>query len=214
MMDVLIVGAGAQAKYISEISRVRADFKVIGALDIMGNPDVIGKDIGGVEIIGGLDFLGSYEPAPDRRVIIAASDNRRKQELAEQLKRRGFQFFTAIHPTAVIAGTARIGEGAIINPRAVIQPFARIGNHVMIHAGCIVEHDCVIDDFANLAPGAILAGWVNVGCRATLFTNCSVIPAKSIGEDAVVGAGAVVIRDVPAGQTVVGNPARVLGDAT
>ncbi len=214
MMEVLIVGAGAQAKQVCEIWRLRGDFELVGALDIMGNPDIIGKDIGGAKIIGGLDFLDSYEPTPDRRVFIAASSNKRKQELAEQLEGRGYQFYTGIHPSAVISDTAQISEGALINPLVIIQPFARIGRHVVVHAGSIVEHDCVLDDFTILAPAVALAGWVKVGRRANLYTNCSVIPAKSIGDDAVVGAGAVVIEDVPAGKVVAGSPARVLRDVT
>lgn len=212
-MNVLIVGAGAQAKYIAEIARVRGDCPVIGILDVQDNPEIIGQDLGGAKVVGGLEALDAYSPSSDLGVIVASGEPRRKEDLVRLLSARGFSFVTVLHPTASVASSARIGEGVIVNACAVIQPFARIGNHVMIHAGCIVEHNCVVEDFANLAPRATLAGWVRVGRCATLFTGCSVIPGKSIGEDAVVGAGAVVLNDVPNGKTVVGNPARLLRES-
>lgn len=212
-MNVLIVGAGAQAKYIAEIAHVRGDCPVIGILDVQDNPDIIGQDLGGAKVVGGLEALDAYSPSSDLGVIVASGEPRRKEDLVRLLSARGFSFVTVLHPTASVASSARIGEGVIVNACAVIQPFARIGNHVMIHAGCIVEHNCVVEDFANLAPRATLAGWVRVGRCATLFTGCSVIPGKSIGEDAVVGAGAVVLNDVPNGKTVVGNPARLLRES-
>jgi acetyltransferase-like isoleucine patch superfamily enzyme len=80
----------------------------------------------------------------------------------------------------------------------------------MLHANAVVEHDNIIEDYVNLAPGVNLAGWVTVKQGATVYTGAVAIPKVTIGRGAVVGAGAVVLRDVPDGAMVVGVPARVI----
>ena len=211
-MNLLIIGAGAQAKYAVEIAKTMSNINIMGILDVFENPEIAGKDFGGVSVEGGMDKLDTFQPSSDMRLIVAVSDNRKKEDIVCTLSERGYSFTGLTHPSATIASTARIGVGVIINPTAVIQPFAVIGNHVMIHAGCIIEHDCIVEDFSNLAPRATLSGWVKVGKRVNLYTGCSVIPGKSIGDNAVVGAGAVVIEDVLPGKTVAGVPARCIGE--
>ncbi|MBT4482103.1 MAG: acetyltransferase [Candidatus Latescibacteria bacterium] len=211
-MNLLIIGAGAQAKYAVEIAKTKPNINIMGILDVFNNPEIAGKDFGGVSVEGGMDKLETFQPSSDMRLIVAVSDNRKKEDIVYTLLERGYSFTELIHPSATIASTARIGVGVLVNPTAVIQPFAVIGNHVMIHAGCIIEHDCIVEDFSNLAPRTTISGWVKVGKRAKLYTGCSVIPGKSIGDDAIVGAGAVVIDDVPSGKTVAGVPAHCIGE--
>lgn len=210
-MNVLVVGAGAQAKYILEIARARGDFEVVGLLDTMDNPTMVGRRLDGAAVLGGLDVLERHPPATGLAIMVAVADGGSKEALATDLHGRGYSFHTAIHPTAVVAHTAAVGTGVILNPLTVVQPFARVEDHAMVHAGCIVEHDCVVGRCANLAPGVRLAGWVRVGPRATVYTGACVIPQRTIGADAIVGAGAVVTEDVPAGTKVVGVPARPVG---
>lgn len=207
--ELLIVGAGAQAKYVLEICTLRRDMTVLGLVDVENNPAIWDRSRFGTRVLGGLDALEEWS-APERAAIVCTGDNFKKQRLTEQVVRLGYQVVSRIHPRAVVATTAQIGEGAIINAGAVIQPYAQLHKGVMVHAGVIVEHDNDIGDFVNLAPGARLAGWVTVKQRAYIYTGASVIPGKTIGVDAQVGAGAVVIDDVPDRAVVVGVPARVV----
>lgn len=210
-MKIILVGAGAQAKYALEILRFYEDRQVVGLIDVLNDPDAWGRTIGRAQVLGNLSVL---EPLIESKQVDAAlictGNTAQKEELWHKVRQFGLEITSAVHPRAIIAETARLGKGVIVNAGAVIQPFACIGDGVMIHAGVIVEHDNVIEDFANLAPGAKLAGWVHVGKRATVFTGAIVIPQITIGADAVVGAGAVVIEDVAAQATVVGVPARVI----
>lgn len=213
-MNVILVGAGAQAKYAQEIYRHYPDRKVIGMIDVMDNPDYWGRVIDRATVLGNLSVLESLiAQGQVDAALICTGNTAQKEQLWQWVRRLGLEMINAIHPQAVIASTAELGTGVIVNACAVIQPFARIGHGVMIHAGAIVEHDSVVGDFANLAPGSRLAGWVHVGKRATIFTGASIIPQITIGDDAVVGAGTVVIRDVAAETTVVGVPARVVNRA-
>jgi sugar O-acyltransferase (sialic acid O-acetyltransferase NeuD family) len=210
-VKVILVGAGAQAKYALEILRFYKDRRIVGLIDVMDNSDFWGRTIGQVKVLGNLSVLESLvENQQVDAALVCVGKTAQKEEIWHQVRGFGLEITSAIHPQAVIAETAQLGKGVIVNACAVIQPFARIGDGVMIHAGVVVEHDNVIEDFANLAPGVKLAGWVHVGKRATVFTGVTVIPQITIGADAIVGAGAVVIEDVPARATVVGVPARVI----
>ena len=207
--ELLIVGAGAQAKYVLEICALLGDMLVLGLVDVADNPVIWGKPRFGTHVLGGLEVLAQWSRTGGA-AIVCTGDNLHKQQLTEQVTRLGYQLVNRIHPRAVIATTAQIGEGTIINAGAVVQPYARLGRGVMIHAGVVVEHDDHIEDYVNLAPGVRLAGWVTVKQRAYVYTGASVIPSKTIGADAQVGAGAVVINDVPDRAVVVGVPARIV----
>ena len=203
---ILIIGTGAQAKYALEVFHLRK-IPVVGIIALPG--ETPSGDIDGVRVMGSIDqFENIYTKNGKPFLVICCSKNKIKEELVKELSKYGCQYNNVIHPSAVIARTAIIGRGVIVNANAVIQPYAKVGNHVMIHAGAIIEHDCVIGDYANLAPRVSLAGYVKVGKGATVYTGAVAIPSVKIGEYAIVGAGGVVLKDVRNDVTVAGCPAR------
>ncbi len=90
------------------------------------------------------------------------------------------------------------------------MPNTRIGKHVIIHSGSVIEHDNVLDGFVNVAPRVSTAGNVKIGKASYIYTGAVVIPKITIGKNAVIGAGAVVLKDVEDNSTVVGVPAKVI----
>ena len=114
------------------------------------------------------------------------------------------------HPSAVVSPSARIAPGTVLLPMVVVNARAEIGRGTILNTGAIVEHDCRVGAGAHLSPGAIIAGEVVVESLAWIGTGAVVIPRRVIGAGAIVGAGSTAHRDVPAGTTVVGNPARVV----
>jgi sugar O-acyltransferase (sialic acid O-acetyltransferase NeuD family) len=117
-------------------------------------------------------------------------------------------------PDARVFGP-EVQPGCIILAGAVIMRNTRIGRGVLVNIGALVGHDCVLEDWCSIQPGAALTGRVHVeegayvGINATLIARHKDRPLR-IGRGAIVGGGAVVLEDVPEGRTVVGNPARVL----
>jgi sugar O-acyltransferase (sialic acid O-acetyltransferase NeuD family) len=115
-----------------------------------------------------------------------------------------------LDPTAVIARTASVAEGAVVNAAAVVAAATEVGRFAHLNRGASVGHHNRIGDFATLGPGCVLAGHVRVGRGAFLGAGAVCAPEVEIGANAVVGAGAVVLADVPPGAVAVGNPARVV----
>lgn len=123
----------------------------------------------------------------------------------------GFSFMSVTHPTAIIADGVAIGGGAQIMAGTVVQTGSTIGRNTIINSGAVIDHDAVIGDHCHIATGAALSGHVTLGTGVHIGTGAAIIQGIAIADNATVGAGAVVIRDVGAGQTVAGNPARVIG---
>jgi sugar O-acyltransferase (sialic acid O-acetyltransferase NeuD family) len=117
---------------------------------------------------------------------------------------------TLVDPSAIVDRTSSIGPGSVVYPNVFIGARARLGGGVFVLSGAIINHDADIGERVVIASGATLAGSVTVGNRAYLGQGCQVRQHTRIGTSSVVGMGAVVIADVAAESTVVGNPARVL----
>ena len=143
-------------------------------------------------------------------IAIGNPHGRLRLRLEEQLEHEGIQPITLAHPTAWIAGNARIGSGCQILAGAIVAEESRIGRQCIINTKASVDHEDVLEDGVEIAPGATLCGIVRVGIGAWIGAGATVLPRITIGADAIVGAGAVVTRDVPPGVTVLGIPARQL----
>ena len=140
-------------------------------------------------------------------LIIAVGNNSHRYHIAEQLS---VSFTTVIHETAIIAKNTTIEEGTAVLAGAIIQTNTRIGNHVLINTGASVDHDNDIADFVHIAPKAALCGHVSVGIGTEIGVGASVIPGIRIGKWCTIGAGTVILQDVPDYAVVVGNPGKVI----
>jgi sugar O-acyltransferase (sialic acid O-acetyltransferase NeuD family) len=124
---------------------------------------------------------------------------------------RGFRrTATLADPSAIVASSATIGEGAYIGAGSVIGACATIGEAALVNRSCSVAHHVVLEGYVSSGPGVVIAGSCRIERGAFLGAGAVLAPGIRVGANALVGAGAVVIRDVAAGDVVVGNPARVL----
>lgn len=140
-------------------------------------------------------------------MIVSIGINKTRKMIVEKLK---CQFSTAIHPTAIVSPSAKIGEGTVVMQGAIINADAVIGKHCIINTGASVDHECVVGDYCHIAPHASLCGQVCVGEGTLIGVGASVIPCVEIGDWCIVGAGAAVANNIPNNQTVIGVPAKVL----
>jgi len=147
-------------------------------------------------------------------VAIANPHGRIRLARHEMLVSAGLRPLTVVHPTAWIAADAEIGVGCQVDAGAVIMANARIGRQCIIGPNTNVSHDDVLEDGVDATVGVTICGEVHVGKYAWLGGGCVIRPRVRIGDDAIVGLGAVVTKDVAAGTTVVGNPARLFVKAS
>ncbi len=142
------------------------------------------------------------------RFVIALGNPAARARVAAALEQQiGPRFATIVHPRAWIAGTVDIGPGTMVFGLTSVTANTNLGRHVLINPGTTIAHDCKLADFATLGPSCALAGGVIVEEGAELGIGVRVAPRVRIGRAAVVGAGAVCIRPVLPGTTVVGVPA-------
>jgi len=140
-------------------------------------------------------------------VAIGNPHGRVRLSLHEMLIKKGLTPTIIIHPAAWIAGNATVGTGTQIMAGAIINEEAEVGKECIVNTNACVDHECILGNGVEIAPGATLCGCVRVDTNAWICAGATVLPRIKIGADAIVGAGAVVTEDVPAGITVVGNPA-------
>jgi sugar O-acyltransferase (sialic acid O-acetyltransferase NeuD family) len=130
--------------------------------------------------------------------------------LQHWLQEQGIQPVTIVHRNAFVASDVVIGLGSQILAMSALCAGARLGDAVIVNTSASVDHGCIVESGVHIAPGARIAGDVHIEEHVFVGTGAVILPRIKIGRGAVIGAGAVVIRDVAAGQTVVGNPARPL----
>ncbi|QXE91537.1 NeuD/PglB/VioB family sugar acetyltransferase [Geomonas subterranea] len=210
MPDLVLWGATGQAKVLFDLVH-GSDRRLVGLVD---NRD-IASPIPGVPLFvgeAGLDrFLHGRSGSETLIGGVAVGGGRGADRLMlmDLFKARGIALPTFVHRTAFTAFNAVIGEGCQILAQAAVCANVTLGRGVIVNTAASIDHDGVVGDGVHLGPGARLAGEVTVEAFAFIGTGAVILPRVTIGAGAMVGAGAVVTKDVPAGVTVVGNPARV-----
>lgn len=204
---VVIIGSGGHAKVIVACLRLLG-VPILGRTD--ADPMKRHQTLDGVPFLGEDRVINGQDPAAIQLIngIGSTGDAGKRIGAYEQFRERGFQFSRVIHPSAIIAGDAEIGEGAQVMAGAVIQPGCRLGGNVVINTGARIDHDCVIGDHVHVAPGAVLCGEVKVGARSHIGAGAVIIQTIGVGTDSLIAAGAVVRANVRKSARLAGVPAR------
>ena len=143
-------------------------------------------------------------------VIVAIGNCSIRWKKQQELQAAGACMATVVHPKAFVSDYAKLGLGTVVMAGAVVNVDAVIGNACIINTGASVDHDCTLADGVHISPGAHLSGNVSVGSCSWVGVGAAVRQGMHISASVMVGAGAVVVKPVPHGQTVVGNPARLI----
>ncbi len=198
--EVHVIGSGGHAKVVIR-SLELLGYRVVAVFD--DDPDRWGQHLMEIPIVGPVAQIEEYPPLP---AVIALGDNAMRRLFAEKYDR---QWLTVIDPRALVDRSVHLGEGTVILPGAIVQVDSWLGGHTIVNTAASVDHDCVIGDYAHIAPGVHLAGGVSVGEGSLLGINSTTTPGIRIGSWTTVGAGAAVVRDLPSNVVAKGVPARV-----
>lgn len=199
-----VLGAGGHAKVVIDALRSQG-VHIAGLFD--DDAQLGSKYVNKVPVRGPIPLT---DDRPAQPVHIAIGDNAVRSRLAAE---RNWLWRIAIHSTAWISDSATILDGAMVGAGTVVQADSLIGVHTIVNTSAIVEHDAQIGAFAHIAPGAILGGGAIVGVGTLLGLGARILPNVTVGSWCRIGAGAVVIHDIPDGTTVVGVPARKIDSA-
>ena len=198
----LIIGAGGHAKVVVDAWQRANPGAVAEIRD--DDPDKAGTTMLGTAVATPIGQAGALR----RECHVAIGDNAARRRIAELIAQAGGTLVQIRHPDAKVSAHALIEPGAFVAALAIVAADARVGRAAIVNHGAIVDHDCRVGAWTHIAPRAVLGGKVRIGEGCLIGSGAVVLPGLSIGDGSIVGAGAVVCRDVPAGATVIGVPAR------
>ncbi|WP_299896373.1 NeuD/PglB/VioB family sugar acetyltransferase [uncultured Aquimarina sp.] len=209
MKNAVIIGAGTQgqvyASYLKE-----AGINIIGFID--DNPDLVGKDVIGIPVIGMYKdlFLDEFKNKI-QDVYCPIGVNAVRVEYLSTLKKEGYGIPGFLHHTVSIAPDVTIGEAVYMLAGNIVMPHTNIGNYIMINMDSTIAHHVTLEDGVFMSSGVNIGALINVRKNAYIGMGVTAMTGvKEIGKETLIGAGTVIIKDVPEYTTVVGNPARVI----
>ena len=211
-MNLLIIGASGNGKVCANIAQ-QIGHTVVGFIDDgkpMGTPfwhsNVLGNVAEMAQIVEKYNIDGFF---------VGIGDNFTRKKLLETIQTQFPQLRlpSLIHPSAWVSN-AQIAEGTQICAGVILQPDVVVGKGCILNTGSQLDHDSSISDFASLAPGVVTGGGVSIGTESFIGISATIIHGKKIGHQTVVGAGSLVLTDIPNNVVAFGNPAKIIRQRT
>jgi sugar O-acyltransferase (sialic acid O-acetyltransferase NeuD family) len=211
LKSLVIVGAGGFGREVLEIFKdhnaISNTWDILGFVD--QNDNLHGKIVNGYPILGGLDWLRKHNNDKLGCVCAIGICETRKR-IIEELHEIGIKFYNAIHPTVVMSEFVELGYDVIICGGSILTVNIKIGDHVHINLGCTIGHDARIGSYCTLNPKVAINGNDHLGEGVYVGTGATFIQQVSVGSWTTIGAGAVVIENIPENVVAVGVPAKVI----
>lgn len=196
-MKLTIIGASGHGKVAADIAKL-CGYEELEFLD----DDTSVRTCADIPVTGPSSAAGVKE----NDLFVAIGNAGIRQRLMEA--NQGKHFTTLLHPEAVIAENASIGEGTVVMAGAVVNPCSEIGRGVIINTCSSVDHDCRIHDYVHVAVGAHVCGNVEIGKGTWIGAGSIIINNIKVCHNCMIGAGAVVVKDIDEPGTYLGVPAR------
>lgn len=210
MKELVIVGAGDFGREMADVVERINEYASSTIWDLKGfiddNPEIKGTLIDGYKVIGNIDYLNSI----DREIyaICSLGVARTRKKVIEKISNPNVKFATLIDPDARVYRDSTVGAGSIICGGSILAINTHVGDHVIVNLNCTLGHDDIVEKYCVVNPGVNVSGKVTVKECSNLGTGAKVLQGLTVGTDSTVGAGGVVIKDIPDHCTAVGAPAK------
>lgn len=209
MDKAIIIGAGTYGQVYAEYLYDSHKYKIIGFLD-----DDEAKHqllFHGIPVIGSVSKLQDFDNKPGIAVFVPIGENSTRIRILNFARKLLFKTPGFIHSTAQIHKTVIIGASVYILPGTQIMPHTIIEDNVMISMGVNIAHHTKLGNGCFLSQGVNVGASIEIGEKAFLGIASTIMTGiKTVGRNTTVGAGAVIIRDVPERAVVVGNPGKII----
>jgi sugar O-acyltransferase (sialic acid O-acetyltransferase NeuD family) len=210
MKNIVLIGGGNQAHYTIDIINKEKKYNIVGIIDSIHD---IGSDRFGYKILGRQeDIVRLVDQYDIEGGVISIGDNWVRYYVFEQIKKQlpNFRFVNAIHPSVVIGDNVELGKGIVMMAGCIINPKSKIGDFTFFATGAQIDHDCDIKNYSSISAGSITGGYVTLGEFSAITLGVTVIDRLKIGKNTVIGAGSLVLKNIPDNVLVYGNPARIV----
>ncbi len=209
MKDIAIFGSGGFGRevqmLIEQINETKKEWNFIGFFD-----DGVekGTKINDSEVLGNTFSLNDYKT--ELNIVFAIGNPITKKNIVQKIENPLIHYPVIVHPNVLIGNKnyVSIGEGSIICAGVIITVNIKVGKHVILNLSCTVGHDTIIGDYSSFMPSVNISGEVDIKEGVYVGTGAKIINQLEIGENTIVGAGAVVSKSLPAKCTAVGIPAK------
>ncbi len=203
---IAIFGVGGFAREVAPLLNPAVDIAFVS-----DRPEEQGLRVHGRTVLSFEQLISPQEN--DREVVVAVGSPQARSAIAARCTAAGLAFGQTVAPTHRTLGPCQIGTGAVLCDHSIITSDAKIGHHFHLNIFSYVAHDCIIGNYVTFAPNVCCNGNVRIDDMAYIGAGAIIREGGPgaplhIGAGAVIGMGAVVTKDVPAGATVVGNPAK------
>jgi sugar O-acyltransferase (sialic acid O-acetyltransferase NeuD family) len=208
MKNIVIIGVGGFGRevkiLIDQINQVDKEFNLLGFYD---DANDLSSNYNGLPYLGTIEDLNSL--GDETAVVLGVGDPNTKQKIISKLTNSNLTFPSLIHPSVILGNdNVTIGEGSIICAGCIITCNIEIGRFVTLNLMCTVGHDTKIGSYSSFMPSVNISGEVLIDEFVYVGTGAKIINQLSIGQDTIIGAGAVVSKSLPSNCTAVGIPAK------
>ena len=194
------------ASAIEDINESQEQWQIVGFID--DDPEKKGRTFGSYSVLGGREKLADYSQAFVLAVPGRPDNYQRRAGIINSLNVPAEKFAAIIHPSARIGINCKVGFNVMLLAHVVLTANVTVNDHVVVLPNTVISHDSVIGSYSMLGSTVSVSGSVSIGTGCYIGSGTRIIQEVSVGENALVGLGSVVLKDVPKATVVAGNPAR------
>lgn len=209
MKEIFVLGIGGSTPVFIDIAEA-CDYKIAGLYHY--NDERTGENDHGYPILGSFEDLYQSD-IKGKMFLLSQGDMKIREEVTNKIKQLGGLIPTLVHPTSVISKYAKISEeGVVIGANCIVQADSVIKSNAVLRDMALVCHQTTIGNYCFVGPKALVGAHIVVENFAFIGQDTLLVSGKvgTMGANSLLGAGAVLTKELPANVVAVGNPARVI----